>query len=186
MEFQREFLFFLKKIPLKCWYLDQRLSISTHCQQYNFKNSLCTFEGHLRGCQFSLGFIKIWKYLRNFGGFPDGTRDKEPAYQCRQPQETWLWSLGRKDPLEEETATHSSIPAWRIPWTEEPGGLRPIALQSGTRLKRLSAHTRTFTWFPHSKTALDLFKMCWKLFHLFQSGEHTSTKWLICVNEIEN
>ena len=32
-------------------------------------------------------------------------------------------SLGWEDPLEEEKATHSSIPAWRIPWTEEPGGL---------------------------------------------------------------
>ena len=39
-------------------------------------------------------------------------------------QETWVQSLGREDPLEKETATHSSILAWRIPWTEEPGGLQ--------------------------------------------------------------
>ena len=38
-------------------------------------------------------------------------------------QETWIWSLGRKDPLEEELATHSSILAWEIPWTEEAGEL---------------------------------------------------------------
>ena len=38
-------------------------------------------------------------------------------------QETLVWSLGRKDPLEKKTATHSSTLAWRIPWTEEPGGL---------------------------------------------------------------
>ena len=38
-------------------------------------------------------------------------------------QETWVQSLGREDPLEEEMATHSRILAWRIPWTEEPGGL---------------------------------------------------------------
>ena len=38
-------------------------------------------------------------------------------------QETWVQSLGQEDPLEEEMATHSSIFAWRIPWTEEPGGL---------------------------------------------------------------
>ena len=37
--------------------------------------------------------------------------------------ETQLQSLGRKDLLEKEMATHSSIPAWKIPWTEEPGGL---------------------------------------------------------------
>ena len=38
-------------------------------------------------------------------------------------QETWVQSLGQEDPLEEGTATHSSILAWRIPWTDEPGGL---------------------------------------------------------------
>ena len=37
--------------------------------------------------------------------------------------ETWVRSLGQEDPLEKEMATHSSILAWRIPWTEEPGGL---------------------------------------------------------------
>ena len=39
-------------------------------------------------------------------------------------QETWVQSLGGEDPLEEGMATHSSIPAWRIPWTEEPSGLQ--------------------------------------------------------------
>ena len=38
-------------------------------------------------------------------------------------QETWIRFLGGEDPLEEGIATHSSILAWRIPWTEEPGGL---------------------------------------------------------------
>ena len=38
-------------------------------------------------------------------------------------QETWVQFLGREDPLEKEMATHSSILAWEIPWTEEPGGL---------------------------------------------------------------
>ena len=38
-------------------------------------------------------------------------------------KEMWVCSLGQKDPLEKETATHSSILAWEIPWTEEPGGL---------------------------------------------------------------
>ena len=37
-------------------------------------------------------------------------------------QETWVRSLGQEDPLQKEMATHSSILAWRIPWTEEPGG----------------------------------------------------------------
>ena len=39
-------------------------------------------------------------------------------------QETWVQPLGWEDPLEKEMATHSSVPAWRIPWTEEPGGLQ--------------------------------------------------------------
>ena len=46
--------------------------------------------------------------------------------------EMWGQSLGWEDPLEEGMATHSSIVAWRIPWTEEPGGLQSIGLQSYT------------------------------------------------------
>ena len=44
-------------------------------------------------------------------------------------QETQVQSLGQEDPLEEGVATYSSILAWRIPWTEEPGGLQSIGLQ---------------------------------------------------------
>ena len=43
--------------------------------------------------------------------------------------ETWVWSLGWKDPLEEGMTTHSGILAWRIPWTEEPGGLQSMGSQ---------------------------------------------------------
>ena len=43
--------------------------------------------------------------------------------------EMQVQSLGGEDPLETEMATHSSILAWRIPWTEEPGGLQPMGLQ---------------------------------------------------------
>ena len=44
-------------------------------------------------------------------------------------QETWVQSLGQEEPLEKGMATHSSIPAWRIPWTEEPGGLESMGSQ---------------------------------------------------------
>ena len=44
-------------------------------------------------------------------------------------QETWVQSLGGEDPLEGEMATHSSIHAWEIPWTEEPGGLQSMGSQ---------------------------------------------------------
>ena len=59
-------------------------------------------------------------------------------------QETWVPSLDWEDPLEEGMATHSDILAWRIPWTEEPGGLQSMGSQSWTRLSD-SAHS-TQSW----------------------------------------
>ena len=50
-----------------------------------------------------------------------------PAMQATQ--ETWVQSLGREDPLEDGMATHSSILAWRIPWTKQPGGLQSTGFQ---------------------------------------------------------
>ena len=44
-------------------------------------------------------------------------------------QETWVWNLGREDPLEKEMATHSSTLAWKIPWMEQPGRLQPMGSQ---------------------------------------------------------
>ena len=49
-------------------------------------------------------------------------------------QETWVRSLGWEDPLEKGMATHSSILAWRIPWTGGPGGVWSMGSQSWTRL----------------------------------------------------
>ena len=50
-----------------------------------------------------------------------------PAMQ--ETQETWVWSLGEEDPLEEEMATHSCIIVWKTPWTEEPDGLQSTVSQ---------------------------------------------------------
>ena len=50
---------------------------------------------------------------------------------------------GLEDPLEEEMATHSSILAWEIPWTEEPGGLPSIGLQESDTTEQLSKHPKT-------------------------------------------
>ena len=66
-----------------------------------------------------------------------------PAMQ--EPQEMQVWSLGQEDPLEEGMATHSSILAWRILWTEEPGGLQSI-VNNRTQLKWFSTHTHTHTY----------------------------------------
>ena len=57
--------------------------------------------------------------------FPGGSSAEEPARQCRR-RETWVQSVHREDPLKEGMATHSSILAWRIPRTVEPGGLQSI------------------------------------------------------------
>ena len=50
-------------------------------------------------------------------------------------QEAKVQSLGREDPLDKEMVTHSSIVAWRIPWTEEPGGLQSMESRNRTRLR---------------------------------------------------
>ena len=56
--------------------------------------------------------------------------------------QTWVWSLGGEDPLEKGMATHSSILAWKIPWTEEPGGLQSTGLQRVGH-DRAAEHART-------------------------------------------
>ena len=61
-------------------------------------------------------------------------------------QETWVRSLGWEDPLEKEMATHSSILAWEIPWTEEPGGLQSMGLQESDMTERLN-HTSSDTFY---------------------------------------
>ena len=71
-------------------------------------------------------------------------------------KETQIWSLGPEDPLEKEMATHSSILAWRIPWTEEPGGLQPMELQ---RVRHDSTHM-------HSREMLEARSISWSFLHL--------------------
>ena len=55
-------------------------------------------------------------------------------------QETWVWFLDQEDPLEKEIAVHSSILAWRIPWTEEPGRLQTMGSQV-SEYKWVTKHT---------------------------------------------
>ena len=63
----------------------------------------------------------IWTGLSNIWGFHSGSVVKNPAA-------TWVRSLGQEDPLEKEMANHSSIVAWKFPWTEEPSGSQSIGL----------------------------------------------------------
>ena len=80
----------------------------------------CAMVGQLR----DLGngyLLNSEKYL----GFPGGSMVKNPPTM----QEMQVRSLGGEDPLKKEMATHTSILAWEIPWTEEPGGLQSMGLQ---------------------------------------------------------
>ena len=81
-----------------------------------------------------INIMQICCKLLRRSGFPGGSVVKNlPAMQ--ETQKMLVRSLGREDPLEKGMATHSSILAWRIPWTEEPGGLQSMGSQnSWTRL----------------------------------------------------
>ena len=59
----------------------------------------------------------------------------------QETKEAWVQSLGQEDPLQEGMATHSSILAWEIPWTEEPGGLQSIVSQKVRHDGSNLAHT---------------------------------------------
>ena len=61
----------------------------------------------------------------NHQNFPGGSHCKNPPAM----QETWVQSLIQEDPLDKGLVTHSSILAWRIPWTVEPGGLQSMESQ---------------------------------------------------------
>ena len=65
-----------------------------------------------------------------FTGFPGGPGSKEPVYNAEDLG--LIPGLGWEDPLEKAMGTHSTILAWRIPWTEEPDGLQPVGSQSLT------------------------------------------------------
>ena len=80
-------------------------------------------------------WIKLVSFLPHLS-FSGGSDSKESDFSVGDP----ISYLGQDDPLEKGMVTHSSILAWRIPWTEEPGGLQSIGSQSWTRLKWLSMH----------------------------------------------
>ena len=75
-----------------------------------------------------LGRGKFNKALKQIRGYLNGKASLMAQTVKHLPamQETWVPSLGWEDPLEKEMATHSSTLAWKIPWTEEPGGLQSM------------------------------------------------------------
>ena len=106
---------------------------------YCFKKIVTSSLIHLFIQALFLGLGKHWtsktdKIHTLMGwGFPGGTVGKESTcLPMQETQELRVPSLGQEDSLEEEMATHSSILAWKIPWSEEPGGLQRMGLQSQT------------------------------------------------------
>ena len=95
------------------------------------------------------------KALRQFTSygpaeFPGGSAGKESSCNAGD----LVWSLGQEDPLKKEVTTHSSILAWRIPWTEEPGGLQSM----GSQRVRHDWATNTFT---HSISVETSYAVIW-------------------------
>ena len=128
--------------------METRLWARITCQ-IHIKFMLSNSTEALTETHYKFYYSLIWthsfhKHLKNLlyaGGFPGGAVVKSPpansgsSHLPMHLQETWVWSLGWEDPLGEEMATHSSILAWRIPWTKEPGGLQYMGSQkSQTRL----------------------------------------------------
>ena len=72
-----------------------------------------------------LGYVRLTsiQYISQGLGLPRWRKWSRIHLPIQEPPETGVPSLGWEDPLEKETATHSSILAWEIPWTEEPGRL---------------------------------------------------------------
>ena len=82
--------------------------------------------------------------------------------------ETWVQPLGWEDPLEKEMATHSSILAWRIPWTEELGGLQSTGRKESDMTEQLHFHFQ-FTFCLNSSHSGELLSFSSNSFHLWSA-----------------
>ena len=90
-----------------------------------------------------MGLPGVVKMLQNavLHGLPGGAVGKKIHLPIQETHEMQLRSLGGEDALEEEVVTPSSILAWRIPWTEEPGWLQSMGLQESDTICQLSTKT---------------------------------------------
>ena len=108
-------------------------------------------------------------------GFPGGSAIKNLPAKL----ETRVWSLGQEDPLKKEMATHSSILAWEIPWTEEPGGLQSRGSQRvGHDLVTNHHHHQSFIMFYVRRENLQLCLRCFRMSVFRVGGWFT---WHICI-----
>ena len=94
--------------------------------------------------------------------------------------ETLVQSLGREDPLEKGMATHSSILAWRIPQTEEPGGLRSIGVAKSWT--RLSDFHKTMQTYSHYIMVLSPHFLCHQVFIIYIPCRSVTSFWLCIIH----
>ena len=120
-----------ENIKVKEW-LSQRLRL-------HFGLGSCWEQGWIRRCNVKVGFaVTRWNLITLKKGFPGGS-----AKNLHAMQETQVQSLDQEDPLEKEMATHSSVLAWRISWTEEPGWLQSTGHTESDITERFSMHACT-------------------------------------------
>ena len=104
-----------------------------HHSLQGWLSSLNFSNGHEQSMEHQLVVSSVVGFLLNYVcrymGFPGESVVKQTRLPMQEMLETQVWSLGGEDSLEEEMATHSSILAWRIPWTGEPGRLQSMGSQ---------------------------------------------------------
>ena len=135
----------------------------------NSQLSSCTFF-LVNNTLLALHFIFSWfgerasiKHLCWISTFNQGSPfEAQLVKNLPTMQETRVRSLGQEDPLEKEMATHSSILAWRLPWTEEPGGLQSMGLQELDTTYRLHHHPPLFQTPNRNILMLVAFPVRWK------------------------
>ena len=102
------------------WLVETNFIVSKMTNLYSFISGISICIATIK----ELWIIEDHKHIiLPYTGFPGSSVSEESAHS------TQVWSLGREDPLEKEMATHSSILAWKISWTEEPGGLQYMGSQ---------------------------------------------------------
>ena len=129
-----------------------RLVLCTNNFSWNYENGLCFKSEFWFLCLWAEAAIESSGALEPDWGF--GVH--HPSYGASliaqsvknlpAVQETWVRSLGWEDPLEKEMATHSSILAWKIPWTEEPGGLQSMGSQRVGTTEQLTLQLQPILW----------------------------------------
>ena len=111
------FVYFFLRFHILVILYDTCLSLTLFAWYDNLQGQPCCCKWH--------DFILFYGQVIFHWGFPGGSVINNPLAK----QQTWVPSLGQKDPLEKEVAIHSSIPAQEIPWTEELGGLQSMRSQ---------------------------------------------------------